>query len=274
MLQDESFNQPTFDKSAFDKPTFNKPMIEVAGENALIIYFSDQASDATSTKVQQAEQHIRQAMKDDLAHDIIDLIPSYASLLVMFNLLTTDHHLVSNKLRLMLQKSNDNKQELEHHYDSKIVELPVYYSIESGPDLAVIAKQHQLTIEQVIDIHQAKEYRVYAIGFAPGFAYLGEVDERIATPRLSTPRMKVPKGAVAIADKQTAVYPNISPGGWNIIGLCPIDMFDAKANPTMPVQVGDIVKFNAVTKEEFLALGGELPKEFEQLAPDGFGTLS
>jgi KipI family sensor histidine kinase inhibitor len=141
-----------------------------------------------------------------------------------------------------------------------VVELPVYYSLESGPDLAVIAKQSQLTIDQIIEIHQAQEYRVYAIGFAPGFAYLGEVDERIAMPRLSTPRLAVPKGAVAIADKQTAVYPNISPGGWNIIGLCPIDMFDASATPIMPVNVGDKVKFKAISKEEYLTLGGELSK--------------
>ena len=92
---------------------------------------------------------------------------------------------------------------------------------------------------------------------------MGEVDERIATPRLSTPRMKVPKGAVAIADRQTAVYPSVSPGGWNIIGLCPIDMFDAKASPTMPVNVGDKVKFKAISKEKFLSLGGTLGGSYE-----------
>ena len=78
----------------------------------------------------------------------------------------------------------------------------------------------------------------YAIGFAPGFAYLGEVDPRIAAPRLATPRQKVPRGAVAIADRQTAVYPAQSPGGWNLIGLCPERMFDPAAEPSMPVQVG------------------------------------
>lgn len=268
---------------------FVKPTIEIAGESALIIYFAEQASDEASAKVQQAEQAIRQAMEKDLANDIIDLIPSYASLLVVFNILTTDHHHVRNKLRLLLQllpqpqplpqtslpsslppsneKASDSVTQDEiFPLQSTVIELPVYYSVESGPDLAVIAKTKNLTIEQVIDIHQSKEYRVYAIGFAPGFAYLGEVDESIAAPRLNTPRMKVPKGAVAIADKQTAIYPNTSPGGWNIIGLCPIDMFDAKATPIMPVKVGDIVKFYAITKEAFLTLGGKLPEEFEQLA--------
>lgn len=235
-------------------------IIEMAGENALIIYFDKQVSNHTSAKIQKAEQLIRQAMTADLSADIIDLVPSYASMMVMFNLHTTDHHHVSHKLRALLQDIDDSSA-VESTKKSTIVELPVYYSTESGPDLSVIATRSQLTIEQVIDIHQAQEYRVYAIGFAPGFAYLGEVDERIATPRLSTPRMAVPKGAVAIADKQTAIYPSVSPGGWNIIGLCPINMFDASATPTMPVNVGDRVKFKAVSKADYLALGGQLPKD-------------
>lgn len=241
--------------------------IHIAGENALILYFCEQGkgqvSANVSAKVQQAEQLIRKAMEQELADDIIDLVPSYASLMVMFNMMTTDHHQIRNKLRILLQSINDNSKGQCAADESTIVELPVYYSNESGPDLSVIAQRAQLTVEQIIELHQAQEYRVYAIGFAPGFAYLGEVDERIAAPRLSTPRMKVPKGAVAIADRQTAVYPSVSPGGWNIIGLCPINMFDAKATPTMPVNVGDRVKFKAISKDEFLSLGGVLKVSYE-----------
>jgi len=183
--------------------------------------------------------------------------------MVMFNMMTTDHHLIRGKLRALL-KNFDNHSTVQGATDvAMIVELPVYYSDESGPDLSVIAQRAQLTVEQVIELHQAQEYRVYAIGFAPGFAYLGEVDQRISAPRLSTPRMKVPKGAVAIADRQTAVYPSVSPGGWNIIGLCPIDMFAATVSPTMPVNVGDKVKFKAISKDEFLSLGGELAVAYE-----------
>jgi KipI family sensor histidine kinase inhibitor len=107
-------------------------------------------------------------------------------------------------------------------------------------------------------LHQATEYQVYAIGFAPGFAYLGQVDERIAAPRLSTPRQKVPRGAVAIADRQTAVYPAPSPGGWNLIGLCPTAMFSPASEPIMPVTVGDRVRFEAIDKSRYLELGGKL----------------
>lgn len=241
--------------------------IHIAGENTLILYFVEQGegqvSDNVSSKVQQAEQLIRTAMEQELAQDIIDLVPSYASLMVMFNMMTTDHHKIRNKLRMLLKSINDNSSDQSLTDEATTVELPVYYSKESGPDLSVIAQRAQLTVEQVIELHQAQEYRVYAIGFAPGFAYLGEVDERIAAPRLSTPRMKVPKGAVAIADRQTAIYPSISPGGWNIIGLCPINMFDAKATPTMPVKVGDKIKFKAIAKEEFLSLGGLLEVSYE-----------
>ena len=250
-------------------PTFtpsHKFNIHIAGENALIIYFSEQASSEASAQVQQVEQLIRHAMQDELSVDIIDLIPSYASLMVMFNMMTTDHHQVRQKLTTLLQSlSNDSKIDKQID-ETSIVELPVYYSKESGPDLTLIAKKNNLTVEQVIEIHQTQEYRVYAIGFAPGFAYLGEVDDSIAMPRLNTPRMKVPKGAVAIADRQTAVYPNTSPGGWNIIGLCPTNMFDPAATPIMPVKVGDKVKFKGITKKEYLALGGKLPDDFGIIA--------
>ena len=107
-------------------------------------------------------------------------------------------------------------------------------------------------------MHSNQSYQVYAIGFAPGFAYLGEVDPLLQMPRLSTPRAKVPRGAVAIADRQTAVYPAQSPGGWNLIGLCPTPMFTPDASPVMPVAVGDEVRFVAIDEAEFLRLGGEL----------------
>jgi KipI family sensor histidine kinase inhibitor len=184
---------------------------------------------------------------------LVDLVPSYASLLVIYDINICDHFEAMKRLKLALSDLNTVDTT-----SGELITLPVYYSIESGPDLSVIADQANLSIEQVIDIHQQGEYRVYAIGFAPGFAYLGEVDPRIAAPRLTTPRLKVPRGAVAIADRQTAVYPAPSPGGWNLIGLCPTRMFDPDKTPTMPVQVGDRVQFKAICYDEFILLGGEL----------------
>ncbi len=223
--------------------------IVVAGQNAFIVYFADQTSAAVSAQIQAAVNNIRATMQDC----IVDLVPSYASLLVIFDLDRSDCFAVKRQLRGALSDLEDLDTTA-----GELITLPVYYSAESGPDLEIIAERGSLSVDQVIEIHQQQEYRVYAIGFAPGFAYLGEVDERIAAPRLATPRQKVPRGAVAIADRQTAVYPAVSPGGWNLIGLCPTRMFDPERDPSMPVKVGDRIRFEAIGREDFIARGGEL----------------
>lgn len=223
--------------------------IEIAGHDAFIVYFADETSAEVSALIQAAVNNLHEKMPELL----VDLVPSYASLLVIYDINVCDHFEALKRLRLALSDLNTVDTS-----SGELITLPVYYSLESGPDLSVIAEQANLSIEQVIDIHQQGEYRVYAIGFAPGFAYLGEVDPRIAAPRLKTPRLKVPRGAVAIADRQTAVYPAPSPGGWNLVGLCPTRMFDPDKTPTMPVQVGDRVKFKAIDYDEFVSLGGEL----------------
>ncbi|MFT6310177.1 MAG: KipI family sensor histidine kinase inhibitor [Porticoccus sp.] len=225
------------------------PYVQVAGENSAVIYFGADASAEISAKVQQCADLIA----SELGAALIDVVPSYASLLVIYNAFEIDHLAVNKALRKILSNLAEVKIS-----DGKVVLLPVYYSTESGPDLALLANNAGLSVDDVIAIHQSQEYRVYAIGFAPGFAYLGEVDKRIAAARLATPRQKVPRGAVGIADRQTAVYPAVSPGGWNLIGLCPQRMFDPSASPTMPVAVGDRVKFAAISRDEFLALGGAL----------------
>jgi KipI family sensor histidine kinase inhibitor len=221
--------------------------IEIAGQNAFIVYFAEQTSAAVSAQIQAAVDNILVSMQDC----IVDLVPSYASLLVIFDLDRSDPFEIRQKLRAALASLDAVDAGA-----GELVTLPVYYDLESGPDLEVIAERANISVEEVIDIHQQQEYRVYAIGFAPGFAYLGEVDERIAAPRLSTPRQKVPRGAVAIADRQTAVYPAVSPGGWNLIGLCPTRMFDQDNDPSMPVKVGDRIRFSAIDRDEFLAQGG------------------
>jgi len=248
--------------------------IHIAGENALILYFGESVNVETATRVKLAAQLIRTKM----GADIIDIVPSYASIMVMFSIEQYDHHYIRTQLRAVVSKAITTvpSASLNNDNAASVIELPVYYDVEIGPELALIAKHANLTIEQVIDIHQAQEYIVYAIGFAPGFAYLGEVDARIAMPRLSSPRLKVPKGAVAIADRQTAVYPSESPGGWNLIGLCPVDMFNIDvdfeqplpqlAKQVMPVAVGDIVKFMRITRAEFVDLGGILPNMTENSA--------
>ncbi len=229
----------------------SEPRLDIvsAGEDAFIVYFGDTPDAALSARVHAATE----ALRDALGKDLIDLIPSYASILVIYNMLRCDHLSAQQRARVALEQFEEQATS-----DSRLVTLPVYYGSDVGPELESIARQSAMTADEVIALHSGTEYRVYAIGFAPGFAYLGQVDKRIAAPRLATPRQSVPRGAVAIADQQTAVYPAVSPGGWNLIGRCPVRMFDPSAEPTMPVSVGDRVCFTPITRDEFLAQGGEL----------------
>ncbi|MFT6052849.1 MAG: KipI family sensor histidine kinase inhibitor [Halioglobus sp.] len=220
-----------------------------AGENSLMLYLGEETSAAVSGLVQAAAIAIEASLGDLM----IDLVPSYASLLIIYDPIKTDHYAVSAQVRKITEKLQDNALP-----PGKTVSLPVYYSPESGEDLEDLALRAQLSVEEVIRLHCSTEYRVYAIGFAPGFAYLGEVDARIAAPRLATPRQKVPRGAVAIADRQTAVYPAQSPGGWNLVGRCPTRMFNPDSDPIMPVSVGDTVKFDPIDRDQFMAMGGTL----------------
>ncbi|MBV1787570.1 5-oxoprolinase subunit PxpB [Marinobacterium sp. D7] len=223
--------------------------IAVAGENSLILYFGDTTDPRISAQVQHAVGETERLLGEAL----IDLVPSYASLLVIYNPFLIDHL----EVRRRLQELANNSAEGEVT-EGTLIKLPVWYSTESGPDLEALAQKAGLSVDEVIALHATTEYRVYAIGFAPGFAYLGQVDERIAAPRLATPRQVVPRGSVAIADRQTAIYPSASPGGWNLIGRCPTRMFDPDSDPCMPVQVGDRVSFEPIDKARYLELGGEL----------------
>lgn len=226
--------------------------IEIASENALIVYFG-QEQNTTTPAIANSIQELRAQLQILVGNTLIDLIPSYASLLVVFDPFQVDHLAVKRMLDTNLVNLQSSAKGT-----SRLIELPVYYGEEVGLDLDRIADNSGLSPEQVVAMHQELEYRVYAIGFAPGFGYLGEVDKRIATPRLTTPRAHVAKGAVGIADRQTAIYPAPSPGGWNIIGRCPVPMFTPNQQPPMPIDVGDRVKFRAIDKSEYLALGGEL----------------
>ncbi|MBE9538119.1 MAG: 5-oxoprolinase subunit PxpB [Proteobacteria bacterium] len=225
-------------------------ILHTAGENALIAYLGEETSPEISGRVQAAALAVEAALGDDL----VDLVPSYASLLIIYDVMRTDHMSVSSRIREAVRGA----QATTVSGEGRTVILPVYYAPESGEDLETLASNANLSIDEVIRLHSDMEYRVYAIGFAPGYAYLGQVDERIAAPRLSTPRTKVPRGAVAIADRQTAVYPAVSPGGWNLIGRCPVRMFDPDADPIMPVSVGDRVRFEPIDRQRYLDLGGEL----------------
>ncbi|MEM9254629.1 MAG: 5-oxoprolinase subunit PxpB [Pseudomonadota bacterium] len=221
--------------------------LSAVGESGVMLYLGSDIDPCVSDQVGRAMTII----EGTLGNELVDLVPSYASILILYDNLTTNAHSVAQRVRQALQMSTDHAAtSIQHH------RLPVYYDPESGADLTALADAAQLTTEAVIELHTQAQYRVYAIGFAPGFAYLGQVDTRIATPRLTTPRTAVPKGSVAIAERQTAIYPAASPGGWNLIGRCPMPMFEPDRDPPMPLSVGDTVSFESISRDEYIAMGG------------------
>lgn len=226
--------------------------LKLAAENAFILYTGAQQIHPRNAATVQQCCALLQPL---LGQEIVELLPSYASVLILFNPLQHSHLSLLPLLQQALLQSSPAKQALS---SGKLVELPVWYSAQSGADLLSVAKAKNLTPDEVIQLHSSQSYQVYAIGFAPGFAYLGELPAELAMPRLSSPRAKVPAGAVAIADRQTAVYPAASPGGWHLLGLCPIRMFNPQQQPAMPVAVGDQVRFIPVSEREFQLLGGAL----------------
>jgi len=131
--------------------------------------------------------------------------------------------------------------------------IPVCYSEEYGPDIGEVAKLHDLSIPDVIELHSSVLYMVYFLGFVPGFAYLGMLSKQLATPRLPSPRTQVPRGSVGIADRQTGVYPVSTPGGWRLIGRTPVTLFDPARQAMSYLQPGDRVRFQPISQQEFHA---------------------
>ena len=222
--------------------------IKVAGENALIVYLGNTLSSTVAGRVKQMSQQLSECLADQL----VDLVPSYASILVIYR----SDRISTDELRKHIEEFGKAASGPMTTEAGRLVTLPIWYGAESGPDLKALAESNGLTPDEVVQRHHALEYRVYAIGFAPGFAYLGEVDEAISRPRLATPRQHVPTGSVGIADRQTAVYPAESPGGWNLIGRCPVRIFDPMAAVPMPMTVGDRIQFEPISRTDYLELGG------------------
>lgn len=221
----------------------------IASESSVIIYFGSTIDPLISQEVQKAYQ----ALKSEAYEGFYEIIPSYASLMVSYDVMRFDFDAVCEIIETCIHHA-----EAITMAEPKIVTIPVYYGLEVGLDLELLCEEKNLSVEEIIALHTKELYSVYAIGFAPGFAYLGEIDERLATSRLASPRKAVPKGSVAIADRQSAVYPTQSPGGWKVLGRTPIAMFDASYDGLSLLHVGDHVRYEAISKEEFLRLGGAL----------------
>jgi KipI family sensor histidine kinase inhibitor len=178
-----------------------------------------------------------------------NLHPAYCSLLVKFDALRFSHEEVEGILRAYLARLGEVKLP-----EARLVEVPVCYGGEFGPDLAEVCAMRGMTTARAVELHSSVEYLVYFLGFVPGFAYLGELPMELATPRLATPRKRVPAGSVGIAGNQTGVYPVATPGGWRLLGRTPVKMFRADSDGLSLLSIGDRVRFMPIDAERFTEL--------------------
>lgn len=223
--------------------------IKLASVDSVIIYFDEVISKETSLKVKTAYRVLKNLKNEAF----IEIVPSYTSIMITYNIFKYDFDSISLFLTKLL-----NNLKIDEESFIEVVNIDVYYGDDVGLDLQRVARDKNLSVDDVIEIHSSKIYDVYAVGFLPGFAYLASIDEKIISPRLKTPRKKIPKGSVAIADNQTAVYPQNSPGGWNILGKTAFELFDKNLDCLSALSIESKVKFNPISKEKFLSQGGVL----------------
>jgi inhibitor of KinA len=220
------------------------------GDSALIIDFGNIIHEEINSKVLS----LFQQLKSLSLPFVTDIIPAYSSLTICYNV---SRILQKSNFRTAFETIIDTienaiSQEEEKKYEQKrLVKIPVCYAEKYAPDMQEVAQQKGLPAVEIISLHTAKRYRVFMIGFLPGFAYMGEVDDKIAMPRKAQPRKLVQAGSVGIAGKQTGIYPLASPGGWQIIGKTPVRLFDREAEPPVFFQPGDEVEFYSISEDEF-----------------------
>lgn len=213
---------------------YSEPRLLLAGDAAILIEFADEIDGDVNDRVHALAQFLR----DQPRPEISDLIPAYSSLLVCYDPAQIQYPAMCDFLRSRLRSPNVLARSAP-----RLIEIPVAYGGECGPDLAFIAQRSGLTEAQVVELHSSVTYRVYFVGFAPGFAYLGSVPPQIAAPRLATPRTRVPAGSLGIAGRQTGIYPMETPGGWRLIGRTASKLFDPNDDPPTLLRPSDRVRF-------------------------------
>lgn len=213
------------------------------GDSALTVEFGN----VISPELNQKAISLANRIESNPFPGLIETVPAYATTTVFYDLIevrssfpefATAFEAVSQIVLDMAAKLGESTDA-----NSRLIEIPVIFDRANEFDLGYVAGEHNLSIDEVIEIFTSATYRVYMLGFLPGFSYMGEVDERIATPRKTNPRMAVPKGSVGIAGRQTGIYSLDSPGGWQIIGRTEIEMFTPEAESPTFLMAGDTVRF-------------------------------
>ncbi|MDD5264454.1 MAG: 5-oxoprolinase subunit PxpB [Candidatus Bipolaricaulis sp.] len=212
------------------------------GDQSLLIEFEESIGPEIHRKVRALSRAIEGAQIAGAR----EVIPAYRSMLVHYDPQETSIEDLCLRIRELESRPDDLDDSR-----SRRVRVPVCYGGDLGPDLPYVAQHNGLTEDDVVAIHSGATYRVYMVGFLPGFPYLGGMSDRIATPRLPEPRTRTPAGSVGVAGTQTGVYPIESPGGWRIIGRTPIELFVAHEVPPARLLMGDSVEFVPISRCEF-----------------------
>ncbi len=211
--------------------------IRPSGDTMLLVEFEQRIDPLINDRVIQ----LCDRLTDRLKGAVRDVAPAYCSIGIHFDPLLTD----LNALERVIGEEAEALEHVEPRDARRVTEIPVRYGGEGGPDLGAVASWAGCTAQEVIERHAARTYRVYMLGFVPGFSFMGRVDSSIAAPRHRVPRERVPAGSVGIAGEQTGVYPISTPGGWQLIGRTDVAMFDATRTPPTLLSPGDLVRFVA-----------------------------
>ena len=220
-----------------------------AGDKAVVMEFGNEISKDINAKIRNVVKSVEEAKVDG----IVELLPTYRSLMIMYDPLKIEYSELILTLDSMSSKQVDNEEE-----KIKIVEFPTVYGGEYGPDINFVAEHNNITVDEVIKIHTGTDYLVYMMGFTPGFTYLGGMSDKIVTPRLASPRTKIPAGSVGIAGAQTGMYPSETPGGWQLIGRTPLKLYDPDKEPPVMLSAGDYVRYVSISEEEYLEIKNQV----------------
>ncbi|MEA5019716.1 MAG: 5-oxoprolinase subunit PxpB [Gordonibacter sp.] len=223
--------------------------ITIAGDSALNLEFANTISAETSAKIRMAAENLTA----DPIKGITELVPTFCSLMVYYNPLIITFDELSTRLRGKLRDVGEVDLSVR-----KIVQIPVCYGGDFGPDLESVAKHANLSPHEVIKMHTAHDYLIDMLGFLPGFAYLGGLDPRLHTPRLATPRTLIEPGSVGIGGAQTGIYPLASPGGWQIIGRTPLRPYDPDRTKPILYAAGEYLRFIPIAPDEYAAIETQL----------------
>lgn len=216
------------------------------GDSALVLAFAPRIDSDINHRVHA----IASALLASLGSNRVECVPAYHTLTVHFDLMQDDFETLAALTVGMPEESGNALQ------SARQIAIPVCYDARLAPDLAAVAERAGLSTETLVRLHSTADYRVYFLGFKPGFAYLGGLPEALHIPRRASPRLSVPAGAVGIGGAQTGIYPSASPGGWQLIGRTPLSLFNVQKSPPSLLQPGDRLKVEVITFAEFIALGG------------------